>query len=139
MYIQELFNLPSEVTLTTPQTSNQTWMDRSTVANKPPLASLNEMLAQSGLTSEFEVVEEFGVPNDKVFVFRLVIDGRHKYTAQGKSKKLAKQSVALIALENQEAWFSSRHKRAWDEEGEGGKGGEEGERGEEGGEHMDTE
>jgi len=112
------------------------WMEKDT-QNKPPLAQVNEMLSRSGLGSEFTLVNESGIPNDKTFVFRLTIGGgNHQYTGTGKSKKIAKQNAAVEALGDSEAWYAPRVRDDTgnpNEEELGGGGGQEEEAMEQGG------
>ena len=51
----------------------------------------------------YELVGESGPDHDKVFEVALVVDGHEKSRAKGRSKKVAEQSAALLALDRLEA------------------------------------
>ncbi|MDO5849172.1 MAG: ribonuclease III [Methanobrevibacter sp.] len=48
---------------------------------------------------EYEVVEEYGVPHDKTFIIRILIDGEEFGVGKGKSKKDAEQDAAKKAMD----------------------------------------
>lgn len=108
---KDLMTIPSEDRLSVPPTQNSTWMDKNET-EKAPLALLNEMCAQSGAKATFELTGEVGPPNDKTFTFKVTINDKHSYTESGKSKKLAKNGVAQIAISFSSAWFTPRKKLA---------------------------
>lgn len=52
-----------------------------------------------GLSPQYRVLKEFGPDHDKYFQASVIIDGEVKGIGSGKSKKLAEQEAAKIALE----------------------------------------
>lgn len=48
---------------------------------------------------EYEIVGEYGVPHDKTFIVRILIDGKKLGIGKGKSKKEAEQLAAKKAIE----------------------------------------
>ena len=89
---------------------NSTWMDKDRV-DKPAMARFNEKVALTSHSVEFTLLDEAGQKNDKTFTFRLSIGNQFYYIGKGKSKKVAKNDSALLALEDSSAWFTPRPKR----------------------------
>jgi len=108
---KDLTTIPSEDRLSVPATQNSTWMDKNET-EKGPLARFNEMCSQSGAKATFELTDEVGTPNDKTFTFKVTINDKHSYTESGKSKKLAKNGAAQIAISHSSVWFTPRRRLA---------------------------
>ncbi|KRY82360.1 Ribosome biogenesis protein bop1-B [Trichinella pseudospiralis] len=87
-FFEQLFKIFSclLVSMTTDVGSNK--------AVKSPLSLLHEICGKKGLTPVYELLTSQGQGNESMFVYRLCIDSLVA-TGKGKSKKLAKQNVAL--------------------------------------------
>ena len=46
----------------------------------------------------YEILEEYGVPHDKIFVMACLVDGQNMGVGRGKNKKEAEQSAAKSAM-----------------------------------------
>jgi len=55
--------------------------------------------AQGHNTPEYEVIDEQGPDHDKVFTVKVTVDGKQFGVGTGKSKQLAQQEAARVALE----------------------------------------
>jgi ribonuclease-3 len=62
-------------------------------------SSLQELLARTGETVDYAVVEEQGPPHDRVFAVVAQVAGRTIAHGSGRSKKHAEQEAARAALE----------------------------------------
>lgn len=120
---KELITLPNEgnevkVSLAPPGTGAGgvagTWMDRDN-SEKPPLARVNEMMSRTGITGEYEMIDETEINGAKVFTMQLVIDGRHVYKATGKQKKQAKHDCAVAAIAESSKWYNPKVKKTREE------------------------
>lgn len=54
--------------------------------DKPPLARVNEMIARSGITSNFTQTDETDISGTKMFTWELVIDNKHAYKVNFRKK-----------------------------------------------------
>ncbi len=48
---------------------------------------------------DYEVIDEYGVPHDKTFIIRILIDNEEFGIGKGKSKKEAEQTAAKNAMD----------------------------------------
>jgi ribonuclease-3 len=63
-------------------------------------SELQEFLSATGHhVPEYSLIEETGPPHDRMFCFQVLIDGQPVSEGQGKSKKIAQQAAAALALE----------------------------------------
>lgn len=64
-------------------------------------SELQELFSACGASvPEYRLVEESGPPHDRIFHFRIMLDGRCVGEGRGKSKKNAQQAAAAQALDN---------------------------------------
>jgi ribonuclease III len=63
-------------------------------------SELQERLARSGETVEYQVASEDGPPHDRRFEIRATVAGDELGVGSGRSKKEAEQAAARRALEN---------------------------------------
>jgi ribonuclease-3 len=62
-------------------------------------SELQEILSATGHNvPEYRLIEETGPPHDRMFCFKVVIDGQPVSEGKGKSKKIAQQAAAAEAL-----------------------------------------
>ena len=47
----------------------------------------------------YEILEEYGVPHDKIFIIAIMVDGKEMGVGKGRNKKEAEQAAAKIAIE----------------------------------------
>jgi len=114
---KELTDLPNANTVVklAPPGTNQnnplagTWMDKDD-PDKPPLARVNEMIARSGISSNFTQTDETDISGTKMFTWELQINNKYTYKASAKSKKQAKHECALKAINEQDKWYNPKTK-----------------------------
>jgi len=64
-------------------------------------SELQELLSEIGAQMpEYSLFEESGPPHDRLFHFKVLLDGRCVGEGQGKSKKIAQQAAAAQALDS---------------------------------------
>ncbi len=62
-------------------------------------SAMKEYGDAKNLEVHYEVLQERGVPHDKIFIISIVIDGVEMGIGQGKNKKEAEQAAAKVAIE----------------------------------------
>ena len=61
-------------------------------------SKIKEYCDANNLKVDYEVVFETGIPHDKTFIIKIVINGNEYGRGTGKNKKEAQQNAALVAL-----------------------------------------
>lgn len=62
-------------------------------------SAMKEYGDMENLEIHYEVLDEKGVPHDKIFTISIIIDGVEMGIGQGKNKKEAEQAAAKVAIE----------------------------------------
>ena len=75
------------------------YIDEEKVFFKDYKSTMKEYGDSEDLDISYEVLEEHGVPHEKIFIIAIYVDGEEMGTGKGKSKKEAEQAAAKVAIE----------------------------------------